>query len=312
MSGRLPNFVVVGAPKCGTTSLYYYLRQHPDIFVPERKELHYFAYEYMSRYVAGPGDAYILTTLCATEAEYAAYYETVDERTAVGDVSPSYFYYSTLPGSDLCQRMRDLLGRPRIILMVRDPVEKAFSQYMHLVRDARETLDFQTALEREGERAALGYSAMWRYAESSLFSERVRRFFDEFGRDRVRIVAFDDFIQRPLDTLRGVFEFLGVDPVVPIRLGSAHNRSGTPRSRWVAGLLSRPHGLITVARRVLPVTVTTRVRDLLVRANTGTKPAVGGESRRYLDRYFADDRAALASLLDSTAVVGRTSAPRQR
>ncbi len=141
MNERLPNFIVVGAPKCGTTSLYHYLRQHPQIFLPERKELHYFSFRFMEQLLSGPGDRNILATSCRTFAEYAAYFSPAREQRALGDISPSYFYFV-----EVCQEMRVRLGVPKIIIMLRDPVEKAFSQYMHLIRDGRETLDFKAAL----------------------------------------------------------------------------------------------------------------------------------------------------------------------
>jgi hypothetical protein len=309
MSDRLPNFVVVGAPKCGTTSLYAYLRQHPDIFLPERKELHYFSYPYMSQFTAGPGDAHILTTLCKNESDYAAYYAPAGSQTAVGDISPSYFYYSDLPGSDLCERMRSHLDSPRIILMIRDPVQKAFSQYVHLVRDTRETLSFNDALAAESERAAKGYSAMWRYAESSLFARRTRRLLDVFGRDRVKIVMFDEFTARPKQAVREIFAFLGVDPDVVVEVDSVYNRSGLPRSRLLASLVSLPNPVTKLARRILPLAVTAPVRDLLQRANTGEKPKLDPRSRSFLEEYFANDMMELQSLLGvSTPVPSRPAA----
>src|SRR6267142_1253724 len=164
MSERLPNFIVVGAPKCGTTSLYHYLRQHPQIFLPARKELHYFSFRFMERLLAGPGDSNILATSCRTFEDYAAYYAQASDETARGDISPSYFYFT-----DVCQEIRERLGNPKIIIMLRDPVQKAFSQYMHLIRDGRETLELNAALAEEPRRIELGYAAMWRYAESSLY-----------------------------------------------------------------------------------------------------------------------------------------------
>lgn len=302
MADRLPNFVVVGAPKCGTTSLYHYLRQHPDVFLPERKELHYFSWPYMSRFTAGPGDAYQLTTLCKTEEEYAAYYTPAGSQAAVGDVSPSYFYYADLPGSDLCARMKGLLGDVRILLMIRDPVQKAFSQYMHLVRDARETLDFGRALDAEPERTRQGYSAIWRYAESSLFTRRTQTFLDAFGRERVKPVFFSDFSARPQESMRDIFAFLGVDPGVEVKVDATYNRSGMPRSRLVAGLFNKSNPLVSLARRMLPLAVTTRVRDALQRMNTGDKLRLDEASKARLDRYFADDLVSLAKL------IGRPSA----
>ena len=174
--------------------------------------------------------------------------------------------------------------------MTRDPVQKAFSQYMHLIRDTRETLDFPGALDAEEARTAQGYSAMWRYAESSLFAERTQRFIDTFGRAHLKIVRFEDFVASPQETMRSVFEFIGVDPNVEIELEASYNRSGVPRSRIVARLISGGNPITTLARRLLPVAVTTKIRDVIQRVNTGSKHSLDSETRLRLEQYFAADR----------------------
>lgn len=292
MTAQLPNFVVLGAPKCGTTSLYYYLRQHPQVYLPERKELHYFSYELLRRIAGGPGDQHALSMMCATLDEYAAFYRDVAGEAAIGDISPSYFYFT-----EVARDIHDRLGGPRAIVMLRDPVQKAFSQYMHLVRDDRETLSFAAGLDAEQERVSRGYSAMWRYAESSLFTARVRHFLDVFSPERTRIVFFDDLQRDPAGVVRGVFEFLGVDPSVPVAVDATFNRSGLPRSKWVARLISRPNPVTKAARALLPLALTQRIRDVMQRANTGDKLKLDDASRARLEAYFDPDTAALEALL---------------
>lgn len=292
MTDRLPNFIVVGAPKCGTTSLYHYLKQHPQIFLPERKELHYFSFKYMEKLLAGPGDSNILETSCRTIEEYAAFYAPARAQIALGDISPSYFYFT-----DVCAEMRARLGSPRIIVMLRDPVQKAFSQYMHLIRDARETLDFNAALAAEPERVRKGYAAMWRYAQSSLFTERTKRFMDEFGAANTKVILFDDLLRDPNGVVADTFRFLGVDPSVPVQTDSTFNRSGVPRSHLVAKLISKNNPVTKFARRLLPLAVTGKVKDVLQRANTGSKLTLDPRARASLQAYFDTDLAALETLL---------------
>jgi hypothetical protein len=193
--------------------------------------------------------------------------------------------------------MHRTLGEPKIIVMLRDPVQKAFSQYMHLIRDNRETLDFAAALDAEPRRVGLGYSAMWRYADSSLFCQRTQCFIDEFGRERVKVVLFDDLARDPAHTVAGVFEFLGVDPTASVQVDSTFNRSGAPRSRWLANLITRPNSLTTLARRLLPLSLTGKVREALQRANTGAKHELDARTRERLRHFFAADTADLERLL---------------
>ena len=292
MGNRLPNFVVVGAPKCGTTSLYHYLKQHPQIFLPARKELHYFSYRYMEQLLAGPGDKNILATSCRTFEDYAAYFADAKDEIALGDISPSYFYFN-----DARTEMHQRLGDARIIVMLRDPVQKAFSQYMHLIRDGRESLDFNAALAAESERAARGYAAMWRYAESSLYTPTTRRYMDEFGRDNLKVILMDDLVRAPAEVLADTFRFLGVDPTVRVQHDSTFNRSGVPRSRFMASLISKPNPVTSLARKLLPLSLTGRVKDVIQRFNTGAKLKLDDRARATLAAYFAADLAELETLL---------------
>ena len=107
-----------------------------------------------------PATAEPVEDLCATWDEYLAQFAEAGDQAAIGDVSPSYFAYP-----ELAEAIRDRLGSPRIVLILREPVQKAFSQYSHLVRDGRETLPFWEALQAEPERCAKGYGALWRYVE---------------------------------------------------------------------------------------------------------------------------------------------------
>ena len=144
---RLPNFVVIGAPKCGTTSLFYYLQRHPEVYLPVRKELHFFTFEEHSAQARGPGDDNVLANLCSTWPEYLSHYVDVGDEPAVGEVSPSY-----LASAAACPRIRERLGPVKILAILRDPVQKAFSQYLHLVHEGRETLSFVEALRAEEQR----------------------------------------------------------------------------------------------------------------------------------------------------------------
>lgn len=290
----LPNFVVVGAPKCGTTSLYQYLRQHPDVYLPAQKELHYFSREELARDTAGPGDANVLLHLCGSREAYRRHYAGVRGETAVGEVSPSYFDFP-----EVAERIRDELGAPRIIVMLRDPIGKAFSQYMHLVRDGRETLDFHSALLAEAERTRRGWSMIWRYAQSSLYAPRLRRYLETFGTDRVRIVIFREFIQSPQTALGDLWRFLGVDDTVRPDTSQVFNASSRPRSRLLAAVLGQRNPLRSLARAIVPQAARQRVVEGLRRLNAGAKEGVDDRSHAYLQDFFEED------VRETEAILGR-------
>jgi hypothetical protein len=289
---RLPNFVVAGAAKCGTTSLFHYLKQHPDVFLPVQKELHYFAYEHLSRNSGGPGGARSLDFACATREAYEAHYRGAGSQVAIGEVSPSYFYFD-----EVSERIKSELCAPRIVIILRNPIEKAYSQYMHLVRDNRETLPFFEALIAEQDRIADGWPALWRYAESSLYSRRITKYLDVFGQDRVKILVFEDLSENPAQVLDALFAFLGLAPEDAIDTARVYNRSGRPRSRMLADLLTKRNPITTAARRWLPEDLRDRAKNAMLNLNTGRKQAIDDRSRAYLQAFFADDVGQLERIL---------------
>lgn len=291
MAPPVPNFVLIGAAKAGTTSLHRWLAQHPDIFVPRQKELHFFAAPWLRENCKGPGDARTLQDIPADWDAYRSHYAAAHGRRAIGDLSPSYFAW--WPSRDA---IRDRLGRPKIILALRDPVEKAYSQYMHLVRDGRETLSFADALAAEEDRTRQGYGALWRYVGSVLYAEPTERFLECFGTDHVRVIFFEDLVRDPQGTMRDLLTFLEVDPTAPIDTGSVANRSGAPKSRAMAALLNNPT-LRRIARTVLPGSLVAQVGARATALNTGAKPDLDPRSRARIEERVAADTARLARLI---------------
>jgi hypothetical protein len=290
---RLPNFVVIGAPKCGTTSLYYYLRQHPDIYLPERKELHYFSHDCLRERMAGPGDRHALSSLCSSRQQYEEHYAKARDQKAVGDISPSYFYFS-----EVSERIKHELGDPKIILMVRDPIQKAFSQYMHLVRDNRENLGFYDALMAEEQRIRANWAVLWRYAESSLYTDKLRKYLSVFGTSRLKVILFEELSRSPQAILRDLFGFLGVDVDFQPTISRIYNRSGRPKSKWMADFLNKPNFVTVTAAKLVPEKIRTPLRLAFLEMNTGKKERIDERSRAYLTEYSRRDVVGLERLLD--------------
>jgi hypothetical protein len=189
------------------------------------------------------------------------------------------------------------LSPVKIVAMLRNPADKAFSQYMHLVRDQRESLPFLEALRAEDERRSGSWSDIWRYAESSLYADRLRAYIDRFGRRNVHVIIFDDFIAAPQLCLRDLFDFLEIDASVTINTDQTYNRTGTARSQALARFLDRPNALKTVVKKLTPDAWRIGLRMRLMDANTAGKPAVDDAARRYLAAYFGDDITKLEQLL---------------
>ncbi len=255
-----PNFFIVGAPRCGTTAMYEYLRQHPDVYMPYRKEPVYFGSDLTKRQPP------------MTEAEYLALFRPGAGRRRLGEATVWYLYSQTAPAE-----IQAFSPDPRIIIMLRNPVDMMYSLHSQLFFSANEDIaDFAEAIAAEEDRRqgrrmpprarrpeGLQYRACGRYAG------HVRRYLEAFGPDAVRVIIYDDFSADPAASYRGTLEFLGVDPTFQPDL-SIVNRSKAPRSRWLQQLTYAPWFMRTTAR--LPKAANHAIRRSLKRLNFKEQP----------------------------------------
>ena len=209
------------------------------------------------------------------------------------EISPSYLYYS-----EVSERIRSELGDVKIIALLREPTEKAYSQYMHMVRLDLETLGFYDALMAEDERIRNGWSDIWRYAESSLYAERLERYMTTFGRENVKVILMDDLVGAPDETLLDLFDFLQIDPSIQIDTSKVYNRSGKPKSKLMAKFFAHPNGPKTVTKWLIPERIRVPIRLALLNFNSGEKADMDPESRAYLTDYFDEELSALERLLE--------------
>ncbi|HET9485956.1 MAG TPA: sulfotransferase, partial [Chryseosolibacter sp.] len=165
MSKKLPNFLIVGAAKCGTSSLHKYLEQHPETFMSKVKEPRFISSQVMSGPLRGPGDHKVEAWYVKKYEDYVRLFEGAENYPAVGESSADtlYFYQGTIPV------IKQYLGDPKIIIMLRNPVKRAFSSYQHLVRDLREELSFEEGLKEEPNRIKNNWELIYHYTAASMY-----------------------------------------------------------------------------------------------------------------------------------------------
>ena len=284
----LPTFLVIGAAKSGTTALTHYLRQHPDVYMSPVKGCNFFAVEGARVMQGGP----IPTGHWIHDInDYRAQFEAVKGERAIGEASESYLSSPQAPA-----RIRHYIPDAKLIAMLRNPVDRAYSSFMHLVRDGSETeLDFRAALRLEEERAAANWGGMYRYREVGLYHGQLGRYFDLFAREQMAVYLYDDFESDPAALMRGVFGFLGVDEAFNPDMSQRPNVSGFHRSRLLQRAFTRTSLPRRVARRIFPPPVKRTVKRQLKKrvVKRPLDPAVRAE----LQAYFRDDILRLQDLL---------------
>jgi hypothetical protein len=293
-----PNFLVIGAPKSGTTSLYHYLRQHPDVFLSTvRKE---------GRFFSGVGDgsvywpAFYHFDTAPTVADYQALFADYDGEARIGDVSPDYYAYASIAAP----RVMTYCGpATKIIAILRNPVDRAYSHYLQNVRRDAEFLSFAKTLEVEPQRVANNWGFQWLYTETGRYAGRLRHYVDRFA---TLILLQDELDRDGPATMERIFRFLDLDPV-PVAMDTRYNTGGIPRTKLPVlegihdGRADEPFEALH-AELVAPVSGTSGATSAdgvypPIRDETVTVPPMPAEIRRELETRFAPEIAALEDLI---------------
>lgn len=265
--GTLPNFLIIGAQRSGTTSLARYLAAHPDIYVARQKEVHYF-----DRHLDNGEDW------------YRSQFRTSDGVAAVGEATPEYMYLPDVP-----TRMASLLPDAKLIAILRNPVDRAYSDYQFVTGRGHETLSFEEAVDAEPERLAARDDSngnRFAYLDRGHYVTQLRRVCVNYERDRLLVLLFEDFRRDPASSYRQVCSFLGVDNTyLPPTLGRRFGRATRYRS----------HALRTVAKR-LPYPIGAFVSRMNARKDS--YPPMTTRTRARLLDHFEKANDALAQWLD--------------
>lgn len=245
----MPTFFVVGAAKSGTTALHRALERHPEVFVPLQKETNFFALSGKKPAFQGPLDAETINRFSIWRRDdYERLFSSAGRHAAIGEVCPLYLY------SDVAaQAIHDHVPDATIVIVLREPVSRAFSAYQHLVRDGRETHSFREAVAREPDRIAAHWEWFWHLTAVSTYSPQVERYLERFGRGNVRFFLHEELLDAPERVLGELADFLNIARHGFSRV-EPQNVSGVP-TRWASGLhgaLYRPGPMNTALRRILP------------------------------------------------------------
>jgi hypothetical protein len=203
----LPDFFVAGAPKAGTTALHAALAQHPELFLSTVKEPKFFLTEGPpATQGGGPGDAKTYREHIWRRADYEALFDGAPPGARRGESTPFYLYRH-----DAQRRIKALVPDARLIVVVRDPVERAHSNWTHLWSAGLDPIDdFVHACAAEDERVAAGWADFWHYKRIGLYGQQVQHLYTVFPREQVLVMRYRDLVDDPPGTLDRICGFLGV------------------------------------------------------------------------------------------------------
>ena len=254
-----PTFLIIGAGRSGTTSLYHYLKQHPQVFMSSIKETHYFSIE-VWRSLPEPAPELQATPWNAgigTWEAYLALFQGARPGQAMGEASPSYMRVNGVP-----ELIHARLPGVKLVAILRQPAERAFSYYQLMRRNGVEPLgSFAAALEAEALGQPLPDGTLRLYRAAGYYAEQLARYFDIFPPLQISVYLYDDLSANAVGVMRRVFAFLGVDDQFIPDTSYRHNQSGLPRSRPLQQALGQNLRIKRWIERVTPLAWQQRLRD---------------------------------------------------
>ena len=289
----LPNFLVIGAGKCGTTSLYHYLKQHPEIFMSPEKEPNFLGYDPDQKPWNGPiqNIAYPVKSL----SEYQKLFENVRDEKAIGEASPSTF------SKQGCKQVLNYLPQARLICIMRQPVDASYSLFLHRRRMGIEPeSDFRTAYSQWKWRREQNWAPMLIYRR--VYHNLLKYWLSFFPREQFRFYLTDDLKRDPLALMQDLFQFLEVDNTFKPDTSTRANPAYEVRNHSLRELLradSAQPVLSAVLKKMVPRTLRQPIRKKIMKWNQAPAQPLDRQTRNELTRDYEDD------ILKTQDLIGR-------
>lgn len=304
-----PNFFLIGTVKGGTTSLHRYLSQHPEVYLSPIKEVNYFskddidprlfAKDYrhdisvnLEKYFKGGMSYPIHIAHITDEKDYLQLFSKAEGAKAIGEMSLSYMLYEHAP-----QALYKTYPKAKLIAMLRNPAERAFSQYlMNLKQGKILEKDFVKEVFRDDQAPVKGWGANHQYLMIGKYYEQLKRYYALFPTEQIKIFIYDDYIANPKKIIREMFEFLGVSPEIEINMQEKSNEGGVPKMKYVNYILNQ-WGLISWAKNSLPHSWRSPFKKWMYKTDKNELPVMTDNERQILVDYYTIDILQLEKLI---------------
>ncbi len=289
----LPNFLIVGAAKSGTTSLYYYLKQHPQIFMPDEIKETFFLVEPKSMLGKGPG--YFGQEMVNTFSAYKKLFEISGAAERIGEacVGYLYFYMHTIPN------ILKYLGQPKIIIILRNPVERAYSNYYHHVRDDLEDLTFEEAILAQAKRKKENWWWGFQLISPGFYWSQVNAYVENFN--NVKIFLYDDLKRNAESLVNDIFDYLEVNHATIPNLSVKYNPSGITRSKIIRKYILEPNEFKNKVKPLMNfIDAKTRkdIYNFILKKNLRKAPPMLNKTKKYLINTYYEDILKLQELIN--------------
>lgn len=285
----MPNFLIIGAAKAGTTALHTYLQQHPQIYMTPSKETNFFAFEGRQIDFKGPGDEALAEFSITDLDTYQQQFQNVTNELAIGEACPLYLY-----DPETAKRIKNYIPDVRLIIILRNPVERAYANFLHLIRDGREPVtDFTQALENEARRINENWEWFWHYTQVGYYGEQIQNYTQLFSPEQIKIYLYEDLKSNPLALFEDIFSFLEVDTSFQPDLTIRPNKSGMPKNKLLHQILTKPNLLKAALKPLIPAAIRQKIQHQNL-----AKPSLLPKARQQLINIYKSDILHCQNLID--------------
>jgi hypothetical protein len=303
-----PDFFIVGAAKCGTTALYHYLDRHPDVYMSPIKEPNHFCTDIrvenfsaefkrhekeknldLEKYLSGDMKQKHWGYFVTDKEDYKKLFKNRTSEKAAGEVSNSYLFSKTAAAA-----IRADVPEAKIIIMLRNPAERAWSHYIANLRDGKTFLPFREELQNDSRKMPKGWGQSYLYLEMGFYFEQVKRYMDIFPASQMKIFLYDDFKKNAAAVMEEVFSFLGIRSTGG-PFSEKFNEAREPLNSRLLYMLSRT-GLKKKVFHAIPSPLQKKVKDLFFRKTV--EQQMNPADRRHLLDIYREDICKLEGLIE--------------
>jgi hypothetical protein len=310
---KLPNFFVVGDAKAGTTSLYYYLKQHPEIYMSPIKEPHFFSKDInvnlfrkhyrktvsidTKNYFSKPKLKELPSVFITEYEDYVQLFREVKDEKAIGEASVSYLYSKVA-----AREIYKFNPNSKIIIILRDPIERAYSHYIMDLRSGfTDEADFIKAVINDYNKLQKGWGISNLYIELGLYYEQVKRYLEVFPKENVKIILYDDYKNQTEKVIKEIFLFLDVDSNFLPDISKKYNSGAVPKYLKFNKMVREIYSEI---RSFIPQRILNILREIYANVFWERNyKTISNEERKILLEFFRDDIEKLSNLIEKDLTI---------
>ena len=291
----MPNFLLIGAQKAGTTALSYSLKQHPQIYMSPKKEPGFFDFEGQKPNFMGPGDRALFDHVPTDIESYHQLFQGVSDEMAIGEATTWYLYSSRAP-----ERIQYYIPNAKLIVILRNPVDRAYSAFMHAIRDGRESItDFAQAVKKEETRINQNWEYLWHYKQMGFYYGQLKRYYELFDCSQIKVYLYEDLKDNPVALMQDVCQFLNIDQTLVSGSPPRRNVSGFAKNKLLDNFLDKQN--FKWLKTPFKLFLSSKMRENIIvslKNQNRIKPPMSPEVKIQLTEMYREDILKLQELIE--------------